>query len=218
MLPLCWSVASDFTVLGILRVKIQDLAPGKTFFFSFPKRAHLIKRENLSTSSCDVEFVTWGLFWSWGGSVLRRESPQSRVCRDSHREMPRSQPCVLWSQNGAWCHGHRCPTIPAWSLAVADTVVHTLSSEFPGLIPCPPHTVPAPAAVTLSVRFCICRCFHVCLHSCHWWSEVFLIAFCLFVSLFVRMFGFYCLCSIACFTCCRNSWSFFGVRCLYIFL
>lgn len=35
---------------------------------------------------------------------------------------------------------------------------------------------------TLSVRFYSCRCFQVCLHSCHWWSGFFWLHFvCLFV-------------------------------------
>lgn len=37
------------------------------------------------------------------------------------------------------------------------------------------------------------------------------------LSICLDVWGF-CLCSNACFTCRRNSWSFFGIRCLYIFL
>lgn len=36
--------------------------------------------------------------------------------------------------------------------------------------PLPTLYIPAQAAVTLSVRFYYCRCFHACLHSCHRWS------------------------------------------------
>lgn len=69
MLPLCWSVASDFTLLGILRVKAWDSGLGKAFFFLFPKRFHLTEREDFNSFSCGAELVTQGLFWSWKGCL-----------------------------------------------------------------------------------------------------------------------------------------------------
>lgn len=98
-----------------------------------------------------------------------------------------SHPCVLWRQNRAWCQSARalCHRIPVWSLTVLENV-HPDQWIPPVLVLCPPCTAPAQAAVTLAERFCYCRCFHVCLHSCHWWSGVFfLIAFfCLSLCLF----------------------------------
>lgn len=84
-----------------------------------------------------------------------------------------SHPCVLWTQSRAWCHHQSvralCHGIPLWSLAVLEPA-HPAQWIPSLLILCPPCTAPAQAAVTLSVRVYYSRCFHVCLHSCHWWS------------------------------------------------